>query len=54
MTPKVLARLSSLLDVALDLDAAAREAARTAVEQLSKDVDSAHPALALARRLSTP
>jgi tetratricopeptide (TPR) repeat protein len=34
--------------------AAARQAARTAVEQLSKGVDSAHPALALARRLSTP
>ncbi len=34
--------------------AAAREAARTAVEQLSKNVDRAHPSLALARRLSTP
>jgi len=34
--------------------AAAREAARTAVEQLSNSMDSAHPALVLARRLSTP
>jgi len=54
MTPEALARPSSFLDVALDLDAAAREATRTAAEQLSKHVDSAHPAFALARRLSTP